>query len=255
MVQLVKNPPTRGETACSTREPGLIPVSGRSPGKENGNRLQYSWLRNPTDREAWWATVYGVANVRHYLVTKPPQLIESFIFLSVPYARNSHRVMWDYDPRKCWVLNEFASQLNTRLKKLQSLQWVASKSAELWPRTRHYFIILIWKQICSLPQKEALSLSSTVVCYVNSLIKTVKRKSVYNSAQKDCQKWWGFPGGSAVKIPRFQRQGPWLGPGFNPWSWKLRACKRCLMAKKKKKKEKQTKINMGNCLSHAYKLV
>ena len=167
--------------------------------------------------------------------------------------------MWDDDPRKCWVLNEFASQLNTRLKKLQSLQWVASKSAELWPRTRHYFIILIWKQICSLPQKEALSLSSTVVCYVNSLIKTVKRKSVYNSAQKDCQKWWGFPGGPAVKIPCFQRQGPWLGPGFNPWSWKLRACKRCLMAKKKKKKKekeiKQTKINMENCLSHAYELV
>ena len=35
--------------------------SGRSPGEENGNPLQYSCLENPMDREAWWATVHGVA--------------------------------------------------------------------------------------------------------------------------------------------------------------------------------------------------
>ena len=29
---------------------GLIPGSGRSLGGENGNPLQYSYLRNPTDR-------------------------------------------------------------------------------------------------------------------------------------------------------------------------------------------------------------
>ena len=27
----------------------------------NGTPLQYSCLENPTDREAWWAIVYGVA--------------------------------------------------------------------------------------------------------------------------------------------------------------------------------------------------
>ena len=37
---------------------GLIPGPGRSPGEGNGNPLQYSCLGNPTDREAWWATVY-----------------------------------------------------------------------------------------------------------------------------------------------------------------------------------------------------
>jgi len=31
------------------------------PGEGNGNQLQYSCLGNPTDRGAWWATVYGVA--------------------------------------------------------------------------------------------------------------------------------------------------------------------------------------------------
>ena len=39
---------------------GLIPGSGRSPGGEHGNPLQYSCLENPTDRGAWWAIVNGV---------------------------------------------------------------------------------------------------------------------------------------------------------------------------------------------------
>ena len=33
---------------------------GRGPGERNGNPLQYSCLKNPRDRGAWWA-VYGVA--------------------------------------------------------------------------------------------------------------------------------------------------------------------------------------------------
>ena len=40
---------------------GLIPGSGRSPREGNGNPLQYSCLRNPMDRGAWWATVVGVS--------------------------------------------------------------------------------------------------------------------------------------------------------------------------------------------------
>ena len=39
---------------------GLIPRSGRSPGEGNGNSLQYSYLRNPMDRGAWWAMVHEV---------------------------------------------------------------------------------------------------------------------------------------------------------------------------------------------------
>ena len=40
---------------------GSIPGSGRSPGGGRGNPLQYFCLENPMDREAWWATVHGVA--------------------------------------------------------------------------------------------------------------------------------------------------------------------------------------------------
>ena len=40
---------------------GSVPGSGRSPGEENGNPLQYSCLGNPMDRGAWQTTVHGIA--------------------------------------------------------------------------------------------------------------------------------------------------------------------------------------------------
>ena len=49
------------ELLANEGDMGLIPDLGKSPGKGNGNPLQYSCLRNPMDRAAWWATVPGVA--------------------------------------------------------------------------------------------------------------------------------------------------------------------------------------------------
>ena len=49
------------ESACSARDPGLIPGSGRSPGEGNGNPLQYPCLENSIDWGAWLATDHGVA--------------------------------------------------------------------------------------------------------------------------------------------------------------------------------------------------
>ena len=49
------------ESACSARDLGEIPGSGRSPREGNDNPLQYSCLENPRDRGAWQATVHGVA--------------------------------------------------------------------------------------------------------------------------------------------------------------------------------------------------
>ena len=39
------------------REAGWFSGSGRSTGRRHDNPLQYSYLENPTDRGAWWATV------------------------------------------------------------------------------------------------------------------------------------------------------------------------------------------------------
>ena len=48
------------ESVCDVGDLGLIPGSGRSPGRRNGNRVQYSCLENATDRGACWATVQRV---------------------------------------------------------------------------------------------------------------------------------------------------------------------------------------------------
>ena len=49
------------ESAYNVGDLGSISGSGRSPGEENGNPLQYFCLENPMDRGAWWATVFGLA--------------------------------------------------------------------------------------------------------------------------------------------------------------------------------------------------
>ena len=52
---VVKNP------SANAGDSGSILEGRRSPGEENSDPLQYSYLGNPMDREAWWATVCGVA--------------------------------------------------------------------------------------------------------------------------------------------------------------------------------------------------
>ena len=55
---MVRKPP------ANAGDLGSIPVSGRSPGEENGNPVHYSCLENSMDRGAWQATVRGVAKTR-----------------------------------------------------------------------------------------------------------------------------------------------------------------------------------------------
>ena len=58
MALVVRNLPAKeGELI----DVGSIPRSGRFPGGEHGNPLQYSGLKNPTGRGAWRAAVHGVA--------------------------------------------------------------------------------------------------------------------------------------------------------------------------------------------------
>ena len=59
------------ESTCQCRRCRFDPWVGKIPGGGNGNPLQYSCLGNPTDRGAWWATVYGA--------TKSPTQLSDFL--------------------------------------------------------------------------------------------------------------------------------------------------------------------------------
>ena len=66
------------QAACTVGDLSLIAGLGTSPGEGNGYPLQYSYLENSMDREAWQAAVHGGSQrVRHnsmtntYLLTYP----------------------------------------------------------------------------------------------------------------------------------------------------------------------------------------
>ena len=58
VVLVVKNPPAN---AGDKGDVGSVPGLGRSLGGWPGNPLQCSYLENPMDRRAWWATVHAAA--------------------------------------------------------------------------------------------------------------------------------------------------------------------------------------------------
>ena len=58
------------------------------PGGGNGNPLQHSCLRNPLDREAWWAMVHGVAK-RHDLATQRQQHDPSSSLIMCSYCSHN----------------------------------------------------------------------------------------------------------------------------------------------------------------------
>ena len=72
MAPVVKNPPAN---AGDTRSTSSIPVLGRSSGGGNDNLLQYSFLEDPKDRGALWATVYGITKSQTWLRMHDPENI------------------------------------------------------------------------------------------------------------------------------------------------------------------------------------
>ena len=75
---------------CNAEDPDSIPGSGRSPGEENGNLLQYSCCENSRHRGALQATVHGVAknlmqlNDFHSLIKYFRHRLRFWITLSSP---------------------------------------------------------------------------------------------------------------------------------------------------------------------------
>ena len=58
---MVKNPPAH---AGDERDPASVSGLGRCPAVGNGNPLQYSCLKNSTDRGAFGAIVHGATKSR-----------------------------------------------------------------------------------------------------------------------------------------------------------------------------------------------
>ena len=70
-------------SAGDARDEGSIPGSGRSPGKGNGNPLQYHCLENPMDRRIWWAPVCRVTKTRTGLRNSAQSLFYTRAHLSL----------------------------------------------------------------------------------------------------------------------------------------------------------------------------
>ena len=84
-----------GASDGKASDPGSIPGSGRYPGEEIGNALQYSCLENPTDRGAWYATIH--------VVGKSQTGLRDFTF--TPATPNISSVLCQSEESLCPVLH------------------------------------------------------------------------------------------------------------------------------------------------------
>ena len=89
VVLVVKNPPA---DARDIRDAGSIPGLRRSPRGGNDDPFQYSRLKNPMDRGAWWVTVHGIAKSCIWLSDRHTKTIfptihpswEKHVILTIP---------------------------------------------------------------------------------------------------------------------------------------------------------------------------
>ena len=128
VAQVVKNLPTG--------DMGSVSGWGRSPGRGNGNPLQYSCLGNPTNRGAWRASLWGLKelDVTKHCSTPLP------LFFSINRWRN-----WKFkDLLKvivirsgAWILKSFWLQQTHmicrrfHLLNLSRSRWLASQGIQL----------------------------------------------------------------------------------------------------------------------------
>ena len=121
-----------------------------SPGEQNGNSLQYSCLKNPMDRRAWWPTVHGVAKRWAWLkqLSMHTCIIE-FLFLFPFFGfnflknRNRHSLLFHLKLKKkkdcyflkLWIVRSCLGLLTTLPMKALSPHPVSLARQHLLSRT------------------------------------------------------------------------------------------------------------------------
>ena len=87
---MVKNLPAN---AGDTRDMGMIPASGRSPGVGKSNPLQYSCLENSMDRGPWRATESDTTEHACMCIRLAHQLPGKSAARAQPQVNNHHKVV------------------------------------------------------------------------------------------------------------------------------------------------------------------
>ena len=83
------------ESACKAGDKGdvsSIPGSGRSLGGGNSNPLQYSPMKNPMDRGAWWTTIHQPRLFKSPYFLSSDYLIKSKVL--APPSETHHHLAW-----------------------------------------------------------------------------------------------------------------------------------------------------------------
>ena len=115
------------EFTCNSGHLGSIPELGRSPWGGHGNSLHCSYLENPLDRGAWWATIHGITKSQTWLIVYIPSLVlektlespldckeikpvipkgnRSWIFIGGTHAKAETPILWPPDA-KSWLIRK-----------------------------------------------------------------------------------------------------------------------------------------------------
>ena len=94
---VVKNPPASAGVGSS---PGL----GRSPGGGHGNPLQYSYLENPMDRGARWATIHRIAQGWTWLKRLSMHTCNILLHVYFTFQWSIHQLMGFWVIFTLWLL-------------------------------------------------------------------------------------------------------------------------------------------------------
>ena len=99
------------ESTVNSGNLGSIHGSGRSPGEENGNPLQYFCLKNCMDRGAWLPTIHGIAKSLTFFIHQLmdtgaiPQILNwASLFQRISLICGSRLIILDWISLHCFSL-------------------------------------------------------------------------------------------------------------------------------------------------------